>query len=687
MNIKKFLQNADVLFKSKIQKKFVPLKITMIYLMVGFLWVLLSDQILYLVIPDAHIRTILSTFKGWIYVIVNSLIVYFLIKEIVRESEFWFKKLNGSYEELEKTYEELSDTEEELRVQYEELQKNEEILRESEERYKLALDGSNDVIWEWNMNTDKLLFSDKWTNITGYNLDEYTSLNSIIEDLVEEDKYDLISNIENLKNNKSLFFKSKFRIKSKYEGYKWLYIRGKVLKGSQGKAIKVAGSITDVTETKKIQDEISYRAYHDHLTGLPNRTLLMNKLINALANRKSEKNKGAIIFIDLDDFKKTNDTLGHNYGDELLKEVSELLKKSIGEKNIIGRIGGDEFLILIPNMKDSSYAESLGKKIISIFKNPFQIEEKQIYTSASIGITVFPDDGEDINTLLKNADTAMYKSKENGKNKYCFFDINMSNDIFRKSLIEKNLRFALKNKEFYIYYQPQIDLTSGKIRSLEALLRWNNSELGVVSPGEFIPIAEETGMIFEIGKWVIMEVCAQNKKWKDKGYDYETIAINISSIQLQNENFQSVVKNAIEETGINPEFIEFEITESSLMDCFDDNIRLLNHFKSMGMKIALDDFGTGYSSLNYLTLLPINTLKIDKSFIDRITMSSRDKEITDGIIKLAHNINLEVISEGVEIEEQLNLLKNMSCDIVQGYYFSKPVSTDSMEKFLLKENK
>ncbi|MDP4146505.1 MAG: EAL domain-containing protein [Bacillota bacterium] len=434
---------------------------------------------------------------------------------------------------------------------------------------------------------------------------------------------------------------------------------------------------------KASEEQIQYMAYHDALTGLPNRDFFINRLNIELEDLNIDKDeKGAIFFIDLDNFKNINDTLGLEYGDRILKKFTEILKKCIGKKELLCRGEGDEFLILQSKIKGISHAENTANKILNLFRKPITIEDSEVYATVSIGITLFPDNGKDMSTLLKNADTAMYKAKDLGKNRYEFYRKSMHEGLIRKTEIEAKLRHAIKNNEFEIHYQPQVDSSTGQVVSLEALIRWNNSELGNISPLEFIPIAEETGLIIPIGEWVLKTACRQNKKWKDKGYSYETIAVNISPIQLQQDDFVYKVKKILEQTSLPPECLELEITENAVMKSLDSTVNILHELHEMGVKTALDDFGTGYSSLSYLKTLPIDTLKIDKSFIDDIGNKPFEESITEGIILLAHKMKLDIIAEGVELKEQLDILKNKKCDKIQGYYFSKPRNPKEIEKIL-----
>lgn len=432
------------------------------------------------------------------------------------------------------------------------------------------------------------------------------------------------------------------------------------------------------------EQKIHNMAYYDSLTNLPNRVLFMDRLNDAISTSLVHNSKGAVFFLDLDEFKKINDTVGHQNGDELLIIVSDKLKLLIEDYGIISRFGGDEFLILIPKIKSSSDVIELLNKIVDIFNSQIVFNSISNYITASIGVAFFPSDGIDANIILKNADTAMYKAKEAGKNQYCFFNQIMSDKVLRYNDIENNLRDAVKNNELLIHYQPQIDIRSGKVIGMEALVRWNSKKLGFVLPNEFIPIAEKTGVIFEIGSWVFKEVCNQVKAWIEKGYEFNYAAINISPVQIKQPIFLDKVSKIINDMDLPSSLVEVEITENVLLDSIDDNLDKLNELKKLGIKIALDDFGTGFSSLNYLRMLPIDVLKIDKSFIDGICSNKEQNLITDEIIQLSHKLNYRVIAEGVETEQQLSILSEMNCDYVQGYYFSRPVPSEEMENMLKK---
>lgn len=629
-----------------------------------------------------------KTYKKYIYIslaVVAGLIVLIIVLAVnVKRRTDIEKKLIDNYKELNSIYEELAATQSQLKAQCDELKENEEELRESEERYKLAVEGVNDAIWEWDIRNDKFFLSNKWQEIMNYKISNEESFIDIFENtLISEDFKKFMSNLRKHINDYTPYMDVECRVNYKIKEEKWISIKGKVLRDNNGNPLKMAGSITDITERKKANNKIKFLAYHDRLTGLFNRTAFLNHIKEELEFIKRTKSKGAILFLDLDNFKKVNDTLGHVYGDELLKNIANQLDCVLDNGEIVYRLGGDEFLIFRPYIKDSNEAKKLAEDILDIFKKPFKIYEKQIFTSASIGISMYPDDGINENILLKNADIVMYKAKESGKNKYLFYNKNMFSDILRKSQLEEELRNAINNKELQLYYQPQVDTFSGKIKGSEVLLRWKSKKFGQVSPVEFIPLAEKTLLINSIGSWVLKEACLKLKEWLNLGLEPITISVNVSVIQLQEEDFLTTLKNILKETNVEAEYLELEITESVIMECVDENLNILNEIRNLGVKIALDDFGTGYSSLSYLKMLPITKLKLDKSFIDKIHLNKKDKFIVDGIIQLAHKMNLDVIAEGVELKEQVEILRGFHCNKIQGYYFSKPLNEIEFKKFYI----
>ena len=664
----------------------MPFKVTIGYAIMGGLWVLFSDGILNILIDSKSLMAKVQSIKGCIFVIISSFIIYFLINEFSKKSKMLSHKLKQNYQEIQETYVQLRDAEEELRAQFKELNEKQIIIEENEDRFKLALEGANDAIWEVDLKTNEFFSSDKFRDITGYDIKSITSAEYLTNLIVEEYRETAISEFNDYISGKSLYYRSTMKIKFNGGGEKSVLVRGKCLRNKEGVATKISGSATDISSQVDFEEKINRLKYYDTLTDIPNRKFFIDTLRNEIFIAKDTSIRHAILFIDLDNFKEINDTIGHDYGDELLKKVAILFKNSIIEGDLVSKVGGDEFFILMRNVADYSEISTCCERLQSLLNNEISIDDKHVYTSASIGVTVFPNDGDQTSILLKNADTAMYSAKCSGKAKCSFFNKSMSDVVLRRVEIEKGLRGAMKNNELEIHYQPQIDIITNKIKGFEALLRWNSSDLGTICPTEFIPIAEKSGLLIPMGDWIIKTVFLQNNLWKSKGYIYDTIAINLSSVQLENHRFEDTLKSLIAETKIDPKFVELEITESVLMKDFNNNVKLLARIRDLGVKIALDDFGTGYSSLSYLKQLPISTLKIDKSFIDNIVANERERAIVDGIINLAQKIDLSVVAEGAETKEQVKVLKKMGCNEIQGYYFSKPLTADQIEEKFLKAN-
>ncbi|GAB7389210.1 hypothetical protein BSNK01_30480 [Bacillaceae bacterium] len=429
---------------------------------------------------------------------------------------------------------------------------------------------------------------------------------------------------------------------------------------------------------EKYTRQMKRQAYYDHLTDLPNRRLFNKKLSRLLEEVRENGQTLAVMFIDLDRFKLINDVFGHAVGDQLLKLVAERLKFCLRYEDIISRIGGDEFTVVLPGMTQQT-AEPVAQRILDVLTQPFMIEGHELFVTPSIGISLYPEDGDDADTLIRNADTAMYRAKDQGKNNYQFFTSEMREAFFKKIRLEEDLRKALKRQEFLILYQPQVNVQSGQITGMEALLRWKHPELGLISPADFIPIAEETGLIVPIGEWVMRTVCRENKALQEAGFPPLRVAINLSAQQVQQQDFVQTVKRILEETGMDPRRLSLEITESTAMQYVDLTIEKLQRLKELGIQISIDDFGTGYSSLSYLRRFPINTLKIDKSFVNDINSNTDNTSIITTIIAMARNMKLNVIAEGVETVEQLNFLRKNHCYEVQGYLFGKPLSLGEMK--------
>lgn len=433
-------------------------------------------------------------------------------------------------------------------------------------------------------------------------------------------------------------------------------------------------------ELKKNYAHIEQLAYHDGLTGLYNRVAFMKYAYKIFHDASVGASKHAIFFIDLDNFKNINDTLGHDYGDLLLKDVSDRMLSCIASDDILARNGGDEFLILKNRFDTVDDLENFASQLVNVVHHPFILNDETAVVSMSVGIAVFPNNGLTVSELIKNADIAMYNAKNSGKNSYRFFDSYMEDDVNRKNDLADILSHVIDKNEIYLQYQPQVNVESGQVTGYEALMRIESELVGFISPAEFIPIAEKTGIINILGEWALIEACNFNQVLIKSGFGPLRVSVNVSTTQLKDDHLIDIIKSIPEKTGMDLKHLEIEITESVLMNSFEHNLKLINQMKELGCSIALDDFGTGYSSFNYLTQIPIDTLKIDKSFIDGICSNEKDRCIADSIIDLAHKMDISVVAEGVEDNEQLQILQNQFCDTLQGYLFSKPLnSTDFIE--------
>jgi diguanylate cyclase (GGDEF)-like protein/PAS domain S-box-containing protein len=449
-----------------------------------------------------------------------------------------------------------------------------------------------------------------------------------------------------------------------------------------GVLVGYEGLNEDITARKVAEEQAQFLAYYDALTGLPNRTLLRDRLTNALAGALRRGDKVAVLFLDLDRFKVVNDSLGHSCGDLLLQDVAERLKKWARQQDTVARLGGDEFLIVLNGLKDVADAAVAADRLMDAMAAEFTLQGHSFSISCSLGISIFPEHGTDVETLMKNADAAMYCAKDNGRANFRFFTEEMNAQVVERLMLESSLRQALDKKELFLMYQPQMDIATGRITGLEALLRWQHPELGLVPPDRFIRIAENSGLIIPIGEWVLRTACSQSRKWQDEGLPAVPVAVNVSAVQFRQEYFGELIRRVLHETGLAPKYLELEITESLLLSNADVMFSVFQELKAMGLRLAIDDFGTGYSSLSYLKKFPVSKLKIDRSFVRDVAVNTDDAAITNAIISMAKSLNLKVIAEGVENEAQLSFLRAHQCDEIQGYYFSKPLPVaDVAEKF------
>lgn len=453
----------------------------------------------------------------------------------------------------------------------------------------------------------------------------------------------------------------------------------------KGKPYKYISIRKEITKQKQLEEEIYHLAYHDPLTNLPNRRMFMNQLRSEIIERNTSRAKLSILFIDLDNFKFINDKWGHDAGDLVIKEAANRIKRAIRPTDMVARLGGDEFIIMLRDIQVEDDILNDVKQILAEFQKPISTYGQEYSLTCSIGIATYPENGDSAEQLITNSDNALYHVKGRGKNDFAFYNNKMMTQSLERSLLENALRSAIKNEQFYLEYQPKQNIATKELLGMEALVRWNHPELGIIPPGKFIPLAEETGLIIPMGEWILRESCRQTKLWQKQGFPNLIISVNVSVRQLEDSNFIDVVLKILKETELDPRYLELEVTESIFADV-KNAASILQALRSMGIKISVDDFGTGYSSLSYIKHLPIDILKVDRSFIQDIHLNDESKAIVKAIITLANAIGLKVIAEGIELKEHVDELKNGGCLLGQGFYFSKPMTSKAFENYL-KTNK
>jgi len=563
-----------------------------------------------------------------------------------------------------------------------------EALRESEERYALAARGANDGLWDWNLLTGAVYFSPRWKAMLGFQENEIEDrLEEWLDRIHDADRDRVKQEIDAHQKGLTPHFESEHRLLHKDGGFRWMLSRGLAVHDATGKTLRMAGSQTDITERK----------VSDPLTGLPNRLLFIDRLGRLIRHSKRHKDHlFAVLFLDLDGFKMINDSLGHLIGDQLLVGVAARLEKCLrssdtvarlGETFTVARLGGDEFTILLDDIKEPADANRAAERLMKALAPPFVLAGKEIFTSISIGIAMSNTAYEEPEDLLRDADTAMYRAKSLGKARFEVFDADMRASVMARLQLETDMRRALERHEFRNVYQPIVALDSGRIVGFEALMRWQHPTRGMIGPEEFIFVAEETGLIRDLGWWSLREACRQMSTWRtrSKAYLDLTMSVNVSAKQLLQPHLVDEMSKLLRETALPPEALKLEITESAVMADPAAAAEMLQHIKSLGVRLAIDDFGTGYSSLSYLHRFPLDTLKIDRSFISGAVDGSEGMEIARTIMPMAKNLRLDVVAEGVETIEQVGLLRRLQCKYAQGYYFSKPLAPEEVPPLLAEE--
>lgn len=563
------------------------------------------------------------------------------------------------------------------------LRKKMEIeIRESEEKYRLITENSSDFISVVDKEGYFLYASPSHESLLGYSLNEIKK-SSIYQGIHEEDKERLAEAIEQLIKRKKDSFQMEFQIRTKQGKYIYVETTINLLVDESISAENILLVMRDVTERKTSERKIHYLAYHDSLTDLPNRRLFMNQLRSLITKTKASSTKLAVMFIDLDRFKYINDSWGHDTGDYILTEAALRIKNALRSSDIVARLGGDEFTVLLNDVASEEDVLSLAERIQSNFQEPILIEKQLYHLTCSIGLSIYPENGKNADELLTRADTALYSVKESGRNGYALFQPEMEEVSLERILLENELKKAIKHEQFKLDYQPKLDFTKGELIGMEALVRWIHPEFGTIPPNKFISLAEETGLIVQLGELVLRKACEQNKEWQDKGYSPLLMSVNVSVRQLEDAHFIQKVLRILESTGLDPQWLELEVTESVFADV-ENAADILEGIRKLGVSTSIDDFGTGYSSFNYIKFLPVDTLKIDASFIRDLHYNEGSKAIVKAVITLANTLGINVIAEGVETEDQLSYLIQEGGSQGQGYLFSKPLSSEGFEEYLKK---
>ncbi|WP_022960963.1 putative bifunctional diguanylate cyclase/phosphodiesterase [Halopseudomonas pelagia] len=744
--------------------------ISLIYMVVATLWILFSDNMLLWMGVEILTQQRLQTLKGLFFVVVTGVLLFYSTRHHLRRR-----------------------------------QQKEQALRHSEERFDLALLGSNDGVWDWDIVSDELYFSDRCKVILGY-LPEFnmSRQDTWLKHLHPEDRLSLTAELRRHLRGDTERLEHVHRVRRRDGFYAWVQARGQVVRNTQGRAIRMVGILCDVTQQKadneRLQqaavvfdstnegvvvsdsrnriinvnnafcritgyehdevvgqkpsvlksgwhDELFYRdmwealsrcgswqgevwnrrkngeiypqwqsintvkdrtgklthyvavfsdisvlkqsrqeidflAHHDPLTRLPNRLLLTERLTNALVRAKRREQRLGLIFIDLDRFKTVNDSLGHAAGDELLRIAGERMLGLCREEDTLARLGGDEFVMLVENLAETDDITPIAQRLQRGFARPFDINGQRIHLSVSLGMSIFPEDGQESAELLTNADAAVSQAKSNGRNTYAFYTQALTEKARRQMSLQSDLHQAIRQKQLQVFYQPQVNMLSGQVVALEALVRWQHPLRGLISPGEFLPVAQHVGLLIPIDEYVLNQACRKMRQWLDAGYPLSCVAVNMSGSSLERGDVLNKVKKALLETGLPAAYLELELTESEIMQQGDRCIETLDALRELGVKLSIDDFGTGYSSLLRLKRLPVNTLKIDRGFIVDLPASGNDSAISRAIIALGQSLQLSIVAEGIETQAQHELLRDMKCDIGQGFLYSRPLDAAAITAYL-----
>ena len=620
-----------------------PLRIVLIYAFVATLWILFSDYVVEYFVDNVALLTVMQTYKGLFFIVITSLLLYGLIKAKILQIEMMQKK-----------------------------------LKEREQRLEYVIQGANLGYWDWDYVTNKHVVNDTWLSFLGLTRSDIYE-NAIVdwsERIHPEDRMIARKAIENtIRHNKPYVIE--FRMQHNDGHWVWIEGSGAVVERDEKThtPLRLAGTHRDISDRKHAEEKMLFLALNDPLTKLPNRVYLRQELEKRLEEEKSL----VFLFLDLDYFKTINDMYGHTIGDHVIQTVAQRFSDCLAKSDFIARVGGDEFVIIA---NEQLHVEMLCEKLVQSLEVPIEVGVEPFKLGVSMGIACYPQNGESFEELFKNADTAMYEAKSSGKNCYAFYQSSMTESILNLAHLDSELQRGIENDEFVVYFQPQVKLGTNEVIGVEVLVRWQNPQKGLVLPGEFIARSEENHSIIALGATIFRKGLQEIKRLQDQNIFKGIVAINISSIQIKDQNFIAKIEAIRQEVGISASMIELELTESCLMENSDQFNKTFEELTNLGYKISIDDFGTGYSSMSYLKQLPLNKLKIDRSFIKDLPNDKDDKAISKAIIALGKTLELEVLAEGVETEEQKAFLLENGCDSVQGYYFAKPMNAEAFEAYL-----
>ncbi len=584
-------------------------------------------------------------------------------------------------EEAETQAESYRELAENLETAKDELEGAAEAVEESERRYRILAENSPVGIWQISVDGYTLYMNAAMRNIFEVPEDLEALRGVTCDQLVSEENAEAMRQAHETWIQGDL---AEIEVRARGRGsgeLRYLVVSGAPILSAGGIAQSILVTVTDITARKKVEERAEYLAQHDTVTELPNRALFKDRLQQSVAIARRRDVPMAVLFVDLDNFKDVNDTLGHQAGDDMLRQVAHRLMQCVRETDTAARLGGDEFAIIASELRAIDDVTILARRMLQAMSTPFTIHGQEVHSGASIGVTIFPDDSDNADQLLTYADLALYHAKGAGKGTYQFYNQQMGDAIHKRKALEGDMRKAVANKGFQLFYQPQIDLKTGKVIGCEALIRWPHAERGMVSPGDFIPLAESTGLIVPIGEWVMVEACEQARRWLDEGIEGVRMGVNLSALQFRRVDLVTLTQSILRDTGLDPSQLELELTESMVMDDTDSAVDIMRGLNGLGVALAIDDFGTGFSSLSYLKKFPVERLKIDQSFVRDVTDDPDDAAIATTIINLAHSLNMNVIAEGAETTAQASFLQQEHCDDAQGYLFGKPMPEDEFRKW------